>query len=304
MDGEPVPLRRPPPLPPVMPSPLAGFLTRVRRRVAPAKSLALFLLPTPLVVAAVSGLVNDEPLRLMLSAGALGAFWTAGILVWHALVAEARYLFGESLTLPRVPWKLTSGLLTAVGSGLAATAGGHPLVGASMFGVVGGLGHLAFYGRDLRPVKLDVAIIDGIDMANVTQQLEQASRRLQRIDAAARAIGVPEFRDRLTRITQIGRDIVGEMARDPRDVSRGRRFLHLYLDSTERVTEEYARTHHNTSLPLDDKFRRLLVEMESAFADQHRRLLESDALSLDVDIEVLTQRLKREGLGDYVEKRS
>jgi 5-bromo-4-chloroindolyl phosphate hydrolysis protein len=303
MAGEPVPIRRPAP-PQVTPSPLAVLARRVRRRIAPAKSLALFVLPTPLVAAGIAALVSDEPVRVAIDGAALACFWTAGGLVWHALVAEARYLFGESLYLPRVPWKLTSGLLTGVGSGLAATAGGHSLAGAAMFGVVGALGHLSFYGRDLRPVKLEVAAVDGVDIASVTEQLEQASRRLQRIDAAARAIGVPEFRERLARITQIGRDIVGEMARDPRDVSRGRRFLHLYLDSTERVTEEYARTHQNATPPLDENFRRLLVEMESAFADQHRRLLESDTMSLDVDIEVLTARLKREGLGAYTEKRS
>jgi 5-bromo-4-chloroindolyl phosphate hydrolysis protein len=287
-----------------MPSPLAALARRVRRRVAPAKSLALFVLPTPLIAAGIAALVSDDPIRLAMDGGALACFWTAGALVWHALVAEARYLFGESLYLPRVPWKLTSALLTGLGSGVAATAGGHPLSGAAMFGVVGALGHLSFYGRDLRPVTLEVTTVEGVDMTNVTEQLEQASRRLQRIDAAARAIGVPEFRERLGRITQIGRDILAEMARDPRDVSRGRRFLHLYLDSTERVTEDYARTRHNTSLPLDDNFRRLLVEMESAFTDQHRRLLENDAMSLDVDIEVLTTRLKREGLGAYMEKRS
>ena len=144
----------------------------------------------------------------------------------------------------------------------------------------------------------------GLDMPGVTEQLEQASGRLRRIDATARAIGVPEFRERLTRITQIGRDILGEMARDPRDVSRGRRFLHLYLDSTERVTEDYARTYRTSGGTLDANFRRLLVEMESAFAEQHRRLVEADTMSLDVDIEVLTARLKREGLGDYTEKRT
>lgn len=42
--------------------------------------------------------------------------------------------------------------------------------------------------------------------------------------------------------------------------------------------------------------------MEKSFTEQHRRLLESDALSLDVEIEVLNARLKREGLGEYVER--
>ena len=300
MAAEPLHVRR---SAPITTSSLAAFGTRLRRRIAPAKSLALFLLPSPLVVAGVRALVMDEPVRLGLAAAALACLWTAGVLVWRALIAEARYLFGERLDLPRIPWKLTSALLTGAGAALAATAGGHSLAGTVAFGVLAAIGHVSFYGSDLRPERLTVTTVDGVDMTSVTEQLEQASRRLRRIDATARAIGVPEFRDRLARVTQIGRDILAEMARDPRDVSRGRRFLHLYLDSTERVTEEYARTHQQASRTLDDNFRRLLIEMESAFAEQHRRLLESDTTSLDVDIEVLTARLRREGPSDDTEKR-
>jgi 5-bromo-4-chloroindolyl phosphate hydrolysis protein len=256
-----------------------------------------------LVVAAIRALVVDEPVRLGLAAAALACLWTSGVLVWRALVAEARYLFGERLDLPRIPWKLTSALLTGTGAALAATAGGQSLAGTVAFGVQAAIGHVSFYGSDLRPQRLTVTTVDGVDMTSVTEQLEQASRRLRRIDATARAIGVPEFRDRLTRVTQIGRDILAEMARDPRDVSRGRRFLHLYLDSTERITEEYARTHRQASRTLDDNFRGLLFEMESAFAEQPRRLVESVTSSLDVDNEVLTARLRREDPSDYTEKR-
>lgn len=36
--------------------------------------------------------------------------------------------------------------------------------------------------------------------------------------------------------------------------------------------------------------------MEETFEAQHRKLLEHDVLSLDVEIEVLNDRLKREGI--------
>ena len=72
----------------------------------------------------------------------------------------------------------------------------------------------------------------------------------------------------------------------------------MYLDSAQRVTLEYARTHRQARRqPIDDNFRQLLVEMETTFSEQHRRLIERDLLSLDAEIEVLNTRLKREGLG-------
>jgi 5-bromo-4-chloroindolyl phosphate hydrolysis protein len=159
-------------------------------------------------------------------------------------------------------------------------------------------GHVAFYGRDLRPPRIHVAVVDGVDAAAVTLQLKRAHGRLRAIDVAAQAIATREFRERLARITGTGRSILDAIERDPTDAVRARRFLHLYLDSAERVTTEYARTHSLVRhAPVDENFRELLVEMERTFAEQRRALAERDLLSLDVDIEVLHARLTREGPG-------
>jgi hypothetical protein len=181
---------------------------------------------------------------------------------------------------------------------LAALAAGHVASGALVFAALAAIGHAAFYGRDLRPARIQVAVVDGVDTAAVTQQLKQAYGRLRAIDAAAHALGTGELRERLVRITGIGRSILGVIERDPADAPRARRFLHLYLESAERVTSEYARTHaHARHQPLDQNFGRLLVEMERTFTEQRRALVERDLVSLDVDIEVLNARLTHEGPG-------
>jgi len=289
----------------VTPSPLRTLAIRLRTRTAPAKALALFLLPLPLVLAVVRALIGDDVGGVGLAAGAVACFWAGAVLVWRALVVESRYLLGEQFDLPRIPWKAATAALTAAGSALAASAGGHSLGGTAAFAAFAGIGHLCFYGLDVRPVRFEVTPADGVDVTGVADQLTEASQRLRRIDAAASNIRIPEFRERLARITAVGRDILAQMARDPRDVSRGRRFLHVYLDSAERVTQEYARTPRELpGQPLDDNFRRLLLDMETAFAEQRRRLVEHDTLALDVDIEVLSARLRREGIRDEMEKRS
>jgi hypothetical protein len=89
----------------------------------------------------------------------------------------------------------------------------------------------------------------------------------------------------------------GVELRKERDAARARRFLHLYLDSAEKVTVEYARTHRQVrNRPLEGNFRQLLIDMEQTFVAQHQKLLENDMLTLDVEIEVLNARLKREGI--------
>jgi 5-bromo-4-chloroindolyl phosphate hydrolysis protein len=274
-----------------------GLLLRGRAWAPVVKSAALFLLPLPLLLAAIASLVAGDLGRLALAGSGLGCFWGAGVLSWRALVAEARYFLGERADPPVVPLKLVSAVLTAIGAALAALAGGHRVAAALVFAAIGGAGYFAFYGRDQRPRRVSVAVVPGVDRAMVTRQLEQAYGRLRGIEAAAREIAVPEFGERLERITRIGRGILGEIERDPRDALRARRFLNIYLDSAERVTLEYARTHrHVRSRPIEDNFRQLLVDMEHTFAEQHRKLLANDVLSLDVEIEVLNARLKREGV--------
>ena len=279
-------------------------IARLRARLVVAKSAALFLLPLPLLVAIVAALIADDTQRLALSAGALACFWSGGILAWRGLASEMRYALGEQIELDRIPRKMISAVMTAGGAGLAALSAGHSATGVATFATVGAIGHLCFYGLDKRSQRVTVTPVEGLDVGSVTDQLEQAHRRLRRIEAASQSIAVPEFRTRLAQIIALGRGILDEIARDPRNATRARRFLNLFLDSTQRIAEEYARTHQGLrSRPLEENFRKLLIEMEHAFSEQHRRLLESDVVSLDVEMEVLNARLRQEGVGVYLEKR-
>jgi 5-bromo-4-chloroindolyl phosphate hydrolysis protein len=262
------------------------------------RSAALFLLPLPLLAAVLGALIAGDLDRLGLAGGALASFWTSGTLVFRALAAEARYLLGQRTDPPGIPMKLLTAMPTALGAALAALAAAHTPESALVFAALGAAGHAAFFGRDLRPRRIEVAVVTGVDRTAVTLQLKGAYARLRGIDTAARRIAVPEFRERLSRITTIGRSVLGEIERDPADAARARRFLNLYLDSAEQVTADYARSHgHARNQALEENFRQLLVDMEQTFAEQHRKLLEHELLSLDVDIEVLNTRIKREGLG-------
>jgi 5-bromo-4-chloroindolyl phosphate hydrolysis protein len=245
----------------------------------------------------VVALITGEFARFAAISGALCALYGAGFLTWRTLVAEARYFLGERLDPPVVPFKMVSAALTSLGAALAAAAGGYGVVGMLVFALLAATGYLCFYGRDPQRRTFRVSAAAGVDIEAVTAQLKSAYGRLQGIDAAARSIAVPEFVNRLRRITQIGKSILAEIERDPRDASRARRFLNIYLDSAERVTAEYARTHrHIRNKPLEENFRQLLIDMERTFETQHQKLLENDLVSLDVDIEVLNARLKREGV--------
>ena len=277
-------------------SPLSGALRRGRAWAPVTKAAALFVLPAPLALAALASLIDGDLGGFGLSGGALASVWTAGALAWRGAVAEARYLLSEQPDLPRVPFKLLSAVTTAGGATLAALAGDHTTAAALVFGGLGAAGHLAFFGRDLRPPRIRITTVDGVDTRQVHRQLQQAHGRLRRIESAARSLVVTEFRERLTRVARIGRDVLAEIEHDPRDAARARRFLNLYLESAEQIALEYARTNDRLREPqVEDRFRRLLGEMERTFTEQHRRLTERDLLSLEVDMEVLDARIKQHG---------
>ncbi len=274
-----------------------SLLRRGRAWAPVLKAALLFVLPFPLGLAFITALVTGEFVRFAAICGSLAAFTLAGLLTWRALVQEARFFLGERLDTSVVPFKMVSVFLTMVGVVLAASAGGYGIVGMLVFAILAGAGYVMFYDRDQRQRQFNVSAEYGVDADAVTEQLKQAYGRLQGIDTAARSIAVPEFVERLRRIISIGNRILAEIERDPRDAARARRFLNIYLDSAERVTTEYARTHRQIrKRPLEENFRSLLIEMESTFEQQYAKLLEHDLISLDVDIEVLNARLKREGV--------
>jgi len=273
-------------------------LARLRAGLTVLKAAALLVLPLPLLIVIAAALIGENTRTLTLAAAALASFWGAGVLTWRGLTTEMRYTLGDQIALAWMPRKLSGALLTSLGAGLAALTAGHSPIGSLVFGALGGAGHLCFYGLDMRAGRLAVTKVEGLDVTSIGDQLEQAHLRLRRIDAASRAIAVPEFRVRLARITSVGREILAEIARDPHKAVRARRFLNLFLDSTERVTGEYARTHTGLrSRPLEDNFRTLLVDMERTFSEQHHTLLESDVVALDVEMAVLDARLKQDAPG-------
>jgi 5-bromo-4-chloroindolyl phosphate hydrolysis protein len=279
-------------------SPLPEALRRGRAWAPVTKAAALFVLPAPLALAAMAALVQSDFGQFGLSAGALASIWSAGALAWRGAVAEARYLLGEQADLPRVPFKLLSTITTAGGAALAALAGEHTAAGALVFGGLGAAGHLAFFGRDLAPPRIHVTTVGGVDTSQVRRQLEGAHTRLRRIDAAARSLAVVEFRERLANVTGIGREVLTAIEQDPRGALRARRFLNLYLESAEQIALGYARTHSRLRDPrVEDRFRRLLGDMERTFREQHKLLNDRDLLALDVDMEVLNARLKEHGPG-------
>ena len=279
------------------------MLTARQRRKIRAKTVGtlLFLLPLPLLLKTVFSLWLDNP-------GAFAAAGASWLLFLGAAMLCRRGLQGELMEEDRLfvsrrtaMLKTGGGVLTGLATAMTAfLAVGHSLPIALAFGLTAALGYFLLYG-DLGGRAAAAGAVrrepGAGDDAEVAGLLRDAYRRLDAIGSSSRRITSPEFRRRLDNIVVSAEKVVKLVADDPRDLRRARKFLTVYLDGAQRITEDYARTHGAAASPdLEHNFRTLLVDMENTCDEQYQKLLAHDVSDLEVQIEVLSARLRREGV--------
>lgn len=270
-----------------------------KRRPGRSAGWILMLLALPLALNAVLALWGGNPLSVLGSAAAFALFIAAGMLARRAAdgVADDR---GRRVALRRRwPWKRLAGLTTAFATTVAAfaAAGIDPLT-AVLYGAGAGAGFFMAYGwREAdgagAPLPQSAALGDEVRAA-----LAQGYRQLEQIEVARAQLALPEFQSRLSNISAGVERILRSIEADPENLRRARKFLSVYLDGACKVTEQYARTQgEQSSVEREQNFRTLLVDMENTCQEQYEKLQKREMLDLDVQIEVLSQRLRREGTG-------
>jgi hypothetical protein len=283
------------PVPTPRPDPVSWPNIFGRRRVR--RPWALWLFSSPLVLSAVTAL----------GAGRLSGF--VGDAVAWSLVAAAAVLTSQGFADVeagrerrfsrrfRLPLKNIAAGLLGAGTATAAVAGvGHPPAIGIAFGAVAMLGYHFAYG--LEPLVSGQRLkAEDKESRAVAAALAEAENRLINIERASVAIGNPELSQRLARIASQGRAMLDQIAARPSDLRRARRFLTVFLEGAEQVSEGYVRTHrYADSVELEQNFRNVLVTIEAQFARQREQLRQADVLDLDVQIEVLKKQLEQEGI--------
>jgi hypothetical protein len=263
----------------------------------PPRVWLLWVLSAPLLIGAVSAL----------GAGRFSGF--LGDALGWGLIAGAAVLTRRSVTVQgaererrfsrgwRLPLKNLAAAALGLGTAVAATAGvGHAVPVGIAFGAIAVLGYHLAYG--LEPLRVGGRLPASDKEARaLADALAEAEGRLINVERAAAAIGNPELRQRLTRIAAQGRGMLEQIAERPSDLRRARRFLTVFLEGTEQVSDGYVRTHQHAASPeLEQSFRNVLASIEDQFIRQRERLRQTDVLDLDVQIEVLKKQLEQEGL--------
>jgi hypothetical protein len=236
-----------------------------------------------LIVGSVSGVLTYVLITLLLAAGAA--------LTRSGLAAAREFERKTVARAPRLPRKLLGATAIGLATALLAIELRYAPAAGLIFGVGAALGVLLLYGLD------PPGNLAGITTEAFARAIEEANGRLARLEATRKAIRIPAIQQKLGQMIARARGVVETIEREPASLPRARKFLNLYLDDAETVTRRFAAIEATARDPeLERKFLESLETMDRVFAEQQDRLIRGSALDLDVQLEVLTQRLKQEGV--------
>lgn len=262
------------------------------------RGLLYYLLPLSLIPATVIALAKGLLFSVILNASGFVAYMVAAWCLRNGLRLEREFLKKRiASTAEASSLKLSAAIITAVTTGIIAWMGAQQdLIISLIFGGGAFLGMYLSYGFDPRQENKIIGT-DGYSSEEITQVLEESSQKIRSIELANDKINNYELNQRIDRICDVADSILKDIESDPHDLRRSRKFLNVYLDGAKRVTEGYASTHKNTQTgELEQNFRNVLETIETVFQEQHQKLQEDDIFDLDVQIEVLSTQLKREGI--------
>ena len=259
----------------------------------------LFIAPLPLVL----WMFGNGPTVLALNLWALALLVLAAWLTREGIVAHKEYDARKVARRPKLPRKLAGSVLTGLGLGFAAYSGstlpgGTPLgvSGAVIVPVVGALLHGFAFGLDPMRDK-GMEGIDQFQTDRVARAVEQAEAHLAGMRDAVKRAGDAKVEARVDRFQLAVRDMLRTVENDPRDLTAARKYMGVYLkgarDATVKFADIYAR---DRDAGARSDYMMLLTDLEENFVAKTRKLLEDDTTDLEIEIEVLRDRLEREGI--------
>lgn len=258
-----------------------------------ARVNALFLPPAVLVV---MSYLRVGALNIAVGMAAAFLLLGAAMLLREGLRAEAAYDARKVARRPAFPRKMAASLLTGIGAGLAAWWNEPGIAAPLIFAVLATALHGIAFGID--PLKDKGAEgVDRFQQDRVARVVDEAENYLAAMTEAIRGAGDRPMEARVEAFQKTARDLFRTVEEDPRDLTGARRFMTVYLKGARDATRKYADIwSRSRDARARADFAALLDDLEQNFAARTRKLLANDRTDLTVEIDVLRERLQREGL--------
>ncbi len=261
------------------------------------RSTLLYYAPLPLLFAGWGELQRGNATGILGEFGALALLLLAAWLLREGLKAQAAYEARKVARPPALPRKIFATILTGFGVALAAWIGwGQGVPTSIVIGLVAAVAHTLTFGID--PLsKKGLEGFDAFEADRVARAVELGEAYLSQTLGAAKRFGDRMLEARVERMCASAREVFRAVEQDPRDLTRARKFLSVYLmgarDATVKFADIYGRSQNAEARKA---YEALLDDLEKSFDAQRETLLLEDRTDLDIEVEVLRERLQQEGV--------
>jgi len=263
---------------------------QIKRAGSPAR---LLYLPAILLVFTS---INEGPVMLVTALIGAGVLTLAAWMLQEGLRAEAAFDARKVARKPAVPRKMLASALTGIGATIAAYTGDSGIVGSVLYGIAALGLHVAAFGIDPLADKR-VEGIDTFQQDRVARVVDEAEAHLDVMKSQIEVLSDRRLTERVTDFQVIARRMIRTVEEDPRDLTGARKFLGVYLmgarDATVKFVDLYGR---NKDGDARASYEALLDDLEQNFAARTEKMLLDDRSDMDIEINVLRDRLQREGV--------
>lgn len=257
-----------------------------------ARSNILFV--PPVILAFTS--INDGAIGMALGLVGAGTLLLGAWLLRGGLTAEAAFNARKVARRPAFPRKIAAAAFTGLGSAIAAYATEPGFIAPVIFGVAASALHIGAFGIDPMRDK-GMEGVDTFQQDRVARAVDEAERHLNAMKDAVKRSGERRIIARVEQFETTARDLFRTVEEDPRDLTAAKKYLGVYLmgarDATVKFADVYARTQDPQART---DYEALLDDLEQNFAARTRKMLLDDRSDLTVEIDVLRDRLQREGV--------
>ena len=237
----------------------------------------------------------QEPMGMVANLAAFGLVAFASRLTREGLQAEAAYDARRVARRPAWPRKLFGGVLTGLGLAIGAAEAGA-LTGAVLIGFVGAVLHYLAFGPDPMRDK-GMEGVDSFQQNRVARIIAEGEAYLAGMQDAIRRTRDRRLEARVALFAETARELFRRVEQDPGDLTAARRYLGVYLMGARDATVKFADLYSETQDPgARGDYEALLTDLEANFAARTRALIDSGRTDFDIELQVLRDRLAREGV--------
>ena len=254
------------------------------------KANLLFVLPFFFFATAFIGDAN----ALFVGIGTGGLLVLAAWLTREGVKAHQEYDARKVARRPAIPRKLFAAAITGAALMLG-TMGSHGgFIYPYLFGMLGAFLHLGAFGLDPMRGK-GIEGVDQFQTDRVARAVTEGEQYLAGMKDAILRANDAVLEARVERFATTARALFRNVENDPGDLTAARKYLTIYLSGARDATVKFADVYgRNRDAKVRSDFEALLADLETTFAARTTALLSNNHTDLDVEIQVLRDRLKLE----------